>query len=429
MKLYVYWPVALHDRVESALLISYGVGSTAQALTDTASIESIDIVDISSDVLEMSDLLFLDPSRHPLRDPRVRVHVEDGRHFLQTTEHRFDLITGEPPPPQIAGVVNLYTREYFELLRSRLNDGGIVTYWLPAHSLSPQSALAVLAAFCSAFPDCSLWHGAGQDLMMVGTRNLRRPASEDGFRAQWEVPLVTQELRDLALELPEQLGALFIGDAGYLAEITKEVRPLVDDRPAEIHAHGGGGSQGSKVYGEWFDASAARQRFLDSEWVRALWPTRIHASTLPFFEIQAFIDEFLIYDLPSSDLLARAHDLLTRFPLRTPALWSFGSDRDLQRIVNSLPEAERSQPEAHFHFGVGALVDGDLAAAERHFESGILEPSLRSRALLARVYALCMSGQHDQAARASGGRLASPPGRAAEWRVMRELCDHTRREP
>ena len=150
MKLYVYWPVAVHPDLERALLISYGVGSTAKALTDTPGIETIDVVDISRDVLEMSDLLFPEPAEHPLRDPRVRVHVEDGRHFLQTTPRRFDLITGEPPPPQIAGVVNLYTREYFDLVRSRLAEGGIVTYWLPAHSLSPQGSLAVLAAFCGA---------------------------------------------------------------------------------------------------------------------------------------------------------------------------------------------------------------------------------------------------------------------------------------
>ena len=37
---------------------------------------------------------------HPLQDPRVRVHIEDGRQFLQATGRRFDLITGEPPPPR-----------------------------------------------------------------------------------------------------------------------------------------------------------------------------------------------------------------------------------------------------------------------------------------------------------------------------------------
>ena len=46
----------------------------------------------------------------------MRTHVEDGRFFLQTRAQRYDLITGEPPPPKMAGVASLYTREYFELV-------------------------------------------------------------------------------------------------------------------------------------------------------------------------------------------------------------------------------------------------------------------------------------------------------------------------
>ena len=89
MKLYVYLPFALHPDPKNALLISYGVGNTAKALTDSKSLERIDVVDISRDILELSRIVYPDPSEHPLRDPRVQVHVEDGRHFLQTTQRRF----------------------------------------------------------------------------------------------------------------------------------------------------------------------------------------------------------------------------------------------------------------------------------------------------------------------------------------------------
>jgi spermidine synthase len=67
--------------------------------------------------------------------------VEDGRFFLQTSAASFDLITGEPPPPKAAGIVNLYSREYFQLLHDRLNDGGVATYWLRWRS-SPRTTRA-----------------------------------------------------------------------------------------------------------------------------------------------------------------------------------------------------------------------------------------------------------------------------------------------
>ena len=169
MKLFAYWPLAVLPRVRSALIIGYGLGNTAKALTDSSDPETIDVVDVSPDILAMAPVVFPDPQEQPLADPRVRVHVEDGRYFLQATDRRFDLITGEPPPHHLAGVVNLYSREYFQLLRSRLTAGGVVTYWLHTPLMSEPNAKSILRAFCDAFEDCSLWHGSGGDFMMVGT--------------------------------------------------------------------------------------------------------------------------------------------------------------------------------------------------------------------------------------------------------------------
>ena len=176
-KLYVYWPMAVHPDLKRALLIGYGVGNTAKAMTDSRSLETIDVVDLSRDILAMNRIVYPDEADQPLDDPRVRVHIEDGRYFLQTTDRRFDLITGEPPPPGIAGVENLYTREYFQLLHDRLAEGGIATYWLPLSDLSDVSARAILRAFCDVFEDCSLWNGSGTNLMMVGTRNAQAARS------------------------------------------------------------------------------------------------------------------------------------------------------------------------------------------------------------------------------------------------------------
>src|SRR6185503_4085905 len=76
MKLFAYLPAALHPKIERALLICFGVGMTASALTDLPDLRSLEVVDVSSDVLDMADIVHTDPARHPLRDPRVRTRVE-----------------------------------------------------------------------------------------------------------------------------------------------------------------------------------------------------------------------------------------------------------------------------------------------------------------------------------------------------------------
>jgi hypothetical protein len=110
MRYFAYWPMLLHQTpLGRALIVCYGAGVTTAAVASVKSIDSIDVVEISPDIPALSDIIYT-PGDHPLRDPRVRAHVEDGRYFLQTTLDRFDLITGEPPPPLTPGTVNLYTR-------------------------------------------------------------------------------------------------------------------------------------------------------------------------------------------------------------------------------------------------------------------------------------------------------------------------------
>ena len=65
MRLFVYWALAARPDPERALLISYGVGNTAKALTDVASLRSIDVVDISSDVLDLAPVPFRRPPSTP----------------------------------------------------------------------------------------------------------------------------------------------------------------------------------------------------------------------------------------------------------------------------------------------------------------------------------------------------------------------------
>ncbi len=66
------------------------MGSTAKAMTDSAEIEQIDIVDISRDILDANSIVYPDPRELPLNDPRVTVFIEDGRFCLLTSTETYD---------------------------------------------------------------------------------------------------------------------------------------------------------------------------------------------------------------------------------------------------------------------------------------------------------------------------------------------------
>jgi spermidine synthase len=397
MKLYVYWPMAVHPDAKHALLISYGVGVTAKALTDTAGLERIDVVDISRDILDLDHVVYPDPADRPLSDPRVRVHIEDGRHFLQTSNRRFDLITGEPPPPKAAGIVSLFTREYFALVRDRLNEGGITTYWLPVHSLLEPEAKAVIRAFCDVFDDCSLWAGADLDWMLVGTRNARGPVSAEAFSAQWRDPVVGPDLRDLGIEVPEQLGALFMAGADDLRALTRETAPLVDDFPKRIGSDPLLSNVQRRTYREWMRPDVARNRFAKQPLVERLWPPELRQKSLAYFAFQPLADGGARFPSNPRAVLERIHRLQTETPLRSIVAWQLERSADTRDAAEAARRRGRRGSALDYEAAVHALADRDYATAAHGFARAADGDPERREILYYRLYALAMAGSFDTA--------------------------------
>ena len=355
-------------------------------------------MDLSRDILEMSHIVYPDSAGDPLHDPRIRVHLEDGRYFLQTTDQHYDLITAEPPPPRMAGVENLYSREYFQLLRDRLADGGIVTYWLPLPSLTDVSTRAILRAFCDAFEDCSLWNGTINNLMMVGTKQAQGPVPEKDFNRQWNDPVVAAEMRRLGFERPEQLGALFIGDAAYLRGLIADSPPLVDDDPKLIEAPVSRQEEADRLFGSFADVGAARARFQNSRLIKRLWPERLATESLPYFEVQDMINAHSLGNgLTESSRMERVHRLQTQSSLSTAVLWDLGSDSDIQDLVSNADPQTLANPILQYHLGLGLISTRNYEAAGEPLGRAEQFPPLREPAFRLRLYALCVSGRTDQA--------------------------------
>src|SRR3989442_3197047 len=216
MQLFAWLPLSVHPEPRRALLISYGAGNTAQALLSEPRLTQLTVVDVSPEILAASR--FIHGDRDPLPDPRVRLVREDGRHYLRTRREQFDIITAEPPPPVIAGVVNLYTREYFMALAGRLAPGGLATYWLPVKQLDPSGARAVIAAFCHAFPDCTLWVGSSYDWILMGGREFKNRPSAQHFARLWRDPVAAPPLTVHRFWQPGPIRAALSTDVALLSQ-------------------------------------------------------------------------------------------------------------------------------------------------------------------------------------------------------------------
>ncbi len=394
MRLFSYLPLALRPQSESALVISFGLGSTADALTESESLRAIHVVDVSRDILELGRAIYPPPRVYPLDDPRVRVHVEDGRFFLLTTRERFDLITAEPPPPKNAGIVNLYSKEYFGLVRERLSEGGLASYWLPVEQLGVLDTRAILRGFCDAFEDCSLWTGYGGEWMLLGTRGARAP-SEEGFRALWRSPRARASLEQIGFVLPEQIGTTFLADAAQLREWMGDVRPLEDDFPLRLSARMALGLP--RVYAELMDPGGAQRRFAESAWVRATWPPALREATLRRFPREYPLLNFCAQPMrPSTwipELAAVAGDPASRAGL----LWIMQSSHASQRAAQLARARGVDDPEVEVELGVGQFADGHFLEAAESFQR-VQRHVLREALVQWRVLALVLAGERQRAA-------------------------------
>jgi spermidine synthase len=405
MRAFAYYPMLFHDGpLKRALVVCYGVGVTVGAVTHIPDIERIDVAEISRDVVAMSDVIYPDGAR-PLEDPRVRLHIEDGRFFLETTADRFDLITGEPPPPRTPGTVNIYTREYFQLVHDRLAEGGIATYWVPVARPQPGTDVnTIIRAFCDVFSDCSLWNATPFDLMLVGSRDGVGQRTLDQFSRPWQTPGLESRLREVGFERAEQIGATFVGDATFLRELTRDTPALTDDYPQRLRPVAGRPSLSDPGYGRdpdvtrlyqsTIDVHRARSAFEASPYIRSLWPPELIERTRPYFDVQALLNRVYWEGARPVARIADLDRVLSATTLRTLPLWMLGSDEVKERIAETADDGSGATEYAR---ALRAISGRDFAGAAQWLEAaerrGVSSPAIGPL----RAYVLSRAGRIDEA--------------------------------
>jgi spermidine synthase len=217
---------AAHPR--SVLVIGCGAGITAGAVSIDPRVEHETIAEIEPLVPQAASTYFSEPNFDVLRSSKVRVRLDDGRHYLLTTKEKFDGITVDPLDPWVKGAANLYTREFVEAMKQHLNPGGVVTMYVQLFETTPEAVRSSVATFFDVFPNGTIWgnpyRGQGHDMVLLG----QLPVSD-------EIPLridldemeqrvgyrggdsrMAQSLAEVGMNSPVDLFATYAGRASDL---------------------------------------------------------------------------------------------------------------------------------------------------------------------------------------------------------------------
>jgi len=306
-------PALLSQRNDNVCIIGLGCGVTLAAVARHPDVGRIDCVEISEEVIAGAELFAPFCYDVLATDGRVQMLRADGRNHLLLTDQKYDLIISEPSHPWMAGVANLFTREFFELCERRLAPDGRMCLWMHGYGLSRDNFRLILRTLGDVFGFVTMWELGPDDYMMIAGRAPFR-VDVDRARARYETPAVREDLFRVSLGRFSQVLGRFLSSGDALLSWARDgdrgdTPPLHTDDNA------------------WLEFTTPRQVYIDETY--AIFAALNERRRSPF-------DELLTADAQNP-----AHGALVEEVGRVSKAWSMRSDASQARDRRPLAALER----------------------------------------------------------------------------------------
>lgn len=229
-----FLPMALHPDPRRALVMCFGTGNTLGTVALFPGVKA-DGVEIDRNVLSLAHW-FTKWNHDVLKKSNIEITIQDARNFIQWTPNRYDVITLEPMSPVQAGVANLYSREFYQLSRDRLNPDGIMMQWLPLHLVGPAEARAIIKTFQEAFPYTSVWNSFLTRIVLLVGSNSEVKLDKIRFEKIMLNPDLKEAARQIGIHSFADIMDFFLADGKDVKGMTGEAPEITDDFPALEHS-------------------------------------------------------------------------------------------------------------------------------------------------------------------------------------------------
>jgi spermidine synthase len=219
------------------LVIGCGAGVTAGAVSIEPRLEKETIAEIEPLVPEVVSTYFSEHNFAVVTNPRVEVVIDDARHYILTSDEKFDAITSDPLDPWVKGAATLYTKEFFEVVRDHLNPGGVVTLFVQLYESNPAAVKSEVATFFEVFPNGAIFgnthEGKGYDMVMVGQVEPLR-IDVDAIEARLRTPEYARVAHSLGEIGIHSAVDLFANYAGRASDLRPWLRDAVINRDRNL---------------------------------------------------------------------------------------------------------------------------------------------------------------------------------------------------
>jgi len=227
-RFFAHYPSIFVDRFDRALVIGLGTGTTLGTLA-AYPWKRLDLVEISPAIVDAARQYFRPANHGVLDDPRVVLHIADGRNYLLVKDERFDLVSMELSSIWFAGASNLYTDEFYQLVKTRLREGGVFQQWMQLHHVYRRDFATVVHTLRKNFNHVALFYGGRQGILLASQEPLR--ASKQRLDRLERIPRVL-ELEPGGRRLESLIDDVLVLDEGldaFLAESAAQAGVSLDD--------------------------------------------------------------------------------------------------------------------------------------------------------------------------------------------------------
>ncbi|HSG71957.1 MAG TPA: hypothetical protein VLA12_16185 [Planctomycetaceae bacterium] len=223
-------PLLLHPNPKNALTVGFGTGGTSYAMT-LHDVETY-CVEIEAEV-PRSAYLMPDQNFNVLELPKFTLILNDARDHLHAGTRKYDVISTDVTNLQYKQNANLYTVEYFELMRSKLTPEGVACAWIPMAAIDTGELRILMKSFQEVFPHATLWYMNNTLTnfgILIGTPE-KLSIDYRRLEAGFSDPEISHNLNLVGMTEPLQLvHCLHLDEDGY-REFCGDVLLHTDDLP------------------------------------------------------------------------------------------------------------------------------------------------------------------------------------------------------
>ena len=197
-------PIFARPESKDVFLLGMGSGITASAVL-AHPIDQLVLAENCKPVLEAAEF-FAPWNRDVMKHPKLKLAYEDARTVLKLSPQKYDVIIAEPSNPWTVGVGSVFSLEFYELAKSKLKPGGIMTQWFHVYEMHDGIVSLVLRTFSRVFPYFEIWDCNNGDIVMLGALE-PWDSSPDAYQAGAVRELPLSDLKRVGINSPSALFA------------------------------------------------------------------------------------------------------------------------------------------------------------------------------------------------------------------------------